>query len=318
MGAIGGSVRPMLPRHRRPWWGSVASLLLGCALQHPSAGTAPDDAAALDLPTPPDDTSLGRDASSPDLPATDAGRDVTAPGDSGTPDATDTGALPPTDLPTDIPTDIPIDIPMDIPTDIPTDTRRDVPVDVPVDTGACGASSQPCCAGAAPCATGLTCFSGRCVPPCPGAFALCEGVCRDVANDPAHCGGCRLACGTAGTNAARCVGGACVLACAPGVGDCDGNGVNGCEQPLDTAFHCGACGVRCPPPPPGSHQFAECATPPRCAVRCAPNWGNCNGLPMDGCERPLNNVANCGACDHRCTAGQACIPGIGAEPFFCR
>jgi hypothetical protein len=37
------------------------------------------------------------------------------------------------------------------------------------------------------------------------------------------------------------------LPCAANTGDCDGNGVNGCEAPLDTTQNCGACGVACPP-----------------------------------------------------------------------
>ncbi|HJL14313.1 MAG TPA: hypothetical protein RMH99_01585 [Sandaracinaceae bacterium LLY-WYZ-13_1] len=42
----------------------------------------------------------------------------------------------------------------------------------------------------------------------------------------------------------RCV----VVSCAAGVGDCDLDPSNGCEQTLDTAAHCGGCGLACPGP----------------------------------------------------------------------
>ena len=54
-------------------------------------------------------------------------------------------------------------------------------------------------------------------------------------------------------------------ACEPGFDDCDDKLENGCEQPLDAAEHCGACGVRCDP-------RASCST--ATAASCV-------------CERPL-------------------------------
>jgi hypothetical protein len=38
---------------------------------------------------------------------------------------------------------------------------------------------------------------------------------------------------------------ACTFTCDPGFGDCDRMAANGCETPLDSNLHCGACGNAC-------------------------------------------------------------------------
>jgi hypothetical protein len=85
------------------------------------------------------------------------------------------------------------------------------------------------------------------LPTCPGSNASCRGaLCdTDLATNNDHCGGCGVRCETLNGGAA-CKAGKCVVACAPGFGDCDQNRLNGCETNLGSDPHsCGACGHDC-------------------------------------------------------------------------
>jgi hypothetical protein len=46
---------------------------------------------------------------------------------------------------------------------------------------------------------------------------------------------------------------------------------------------------------------------------CPSGWGNCDGSSTNGCETPLNTIANCGACGKSCTTvangAAACVNG---------
>ncbi|MEK6608418.1 MAG: hypothetical protein AABZ30_12215, partial [Myxococcota bacterium] len=83
------------------------------------------------------------------------------------------------------------------------------------------------CASSLACAGGRACAAGLCA--CPPETVGCDGVCRDLATDAAHCGACGVACGegedcvlahcatpdSCATDAscgkdARCTGGACI------------------------------------------------------------------------------------------------------------
>lgn len=100
--------------------------------------------------------------------------------------------------------------------------------------GACGAA----------CAPGDRCEAGVCCAP---DHLVCGGVCVDPGTDPVHCGGCDASCtGWPASEGGVCEGGTCVLACAAGADDCNGDLADGCETDLDTdRFHCGACGNVC-------------------------------------------------------------------------
>lgn len=81
--------------------------------------------------------------------------------------------------------------------------------------------------------------------PCPDAGMV------DLMRDPAHCGGCGMACvqpdeGRRGETV--CEQGMCQLVCPELTDDCDGVFENGCEQDLTVRNHCGACGQVCMPP----------------------------------------------------------------------
>jgi hypothetical protein len=114
--------------------------------------------------------------------------------------------------------------------------------DLDADASNCGACGAVCAAGA-------TCEAGACVLSCAPPEVRCgagaAATCADLSVDPAHCGGCGVSC-SGGPNASpACSGGACALECDSGFADCDGSPANGCEASLETASHCGACGVTC-------------------------------------------------------------------------
>ncbi len=101
---------------------------------------------------------------------------------------------------------------------------------------------------------------------------------------------------------AACESSACVgTSCDPGYADCDGDRANGCETLVDAnPSHCGRCGRAC--------AFAN-ATPVcragLCALgTCAAGFGDCDGDPTNGCELPLNTLANCGACRAACLSAR--------------
>jgi hypothetical protein len=98
---------------------------------------------------------------------------------------------------------------------------------------------------------------------------------------------------------------------------------NGCEIATGTdVTNCGACGTRCAQ---GLVCVAGVCTCPvcnlpnaksacvnlKCAVgQCNVNWGDCDGLPQNGCERSLSNdAANCGVCGAACAQGLVCVNG---------
>ncbi|MCW5835285.1 MAG: hypothetical protein KIS78_22990 [Labilithrix sp.] len=108
-------------------------------------------------------------------------------------------------------------------------------------------------------ACGRTCKAGEecreengvidCRPSCEasGKVSCPGGFCADLLNDPENCGGCGLYCPFAGPRQQRaCDKGVCVVACAEGFGDCNGDPSDGCETDLRShPANCGACGVTC-------------------------------------------------------------------------
>jgi hypothetical protein len=83
--------------------------------------------------------------------------------------------------------------------------------------------------------------------------------------------------------------------------------------------NCGACGRMCML----MNANATC-TMGSCAVAsCAPGYGNCDGVPTNGCEVDLQvSTAHCGRCGMTCPAGQscrggACVAMCGASQMPC-
>lgn len=89
--------------------------------------------------------------------------------------------------------------------------------------------------------------------------------------------------------------------------DCNGNAADGCEtNSTDDAANCGACGVVCPP---GANASPTCFVS-KCSFACQPNWGDCDGMPDNGCETNLlTDANNCGACNAQCETGKPCQQG---------
>jgi hypothetical protein len=80
--------------------------------------------------------------------------------------------------------------------------------------------------------------------------------------------------------------------------DCNGNAADGCETNAnDDAMNCGSCGVVCPP---GPNAAGTCFVG-KCSFACAPHWGDCDGMPDNGCEDDLQtDQKNCGSCGLDC------------------
>jgi hypothetical protein len=109
------------------------------------------------------------------------------------------------------------------------------------------------------------------------------------------CAGCNTPCQDLAHAVPTCQSGQCEIAsCLAGFGDCDGRPENGCEQPLDTLRHCGACGQRC--------RKASCGGGTCTAVDCGqyPGRADCDG-DQASCEIDLSaDALHCGRCDNPC------------------
>jgi hypothetical protein len=99
----------------------------------------------------------------------------------------------------------------------------------------------------------------------------CDGVCRDLAVDPANCGACGAACDPG----ERCSEGECALSCGGGLTDCDGV----CRD-LDTdRANCGACSVAC--------DRGEICEAGECALTCPEGLEACDDTCAD--LAPMSN-----------------------------
>jgi hypothetical protein len=108
-----------------------------------------------------------------------------------------------------------------------------------------------------------------------------------------------------------CEGAICTVSmCEPGFGDCNMMPDDGCETSTTTTTDCGSCGNTCALP----HAVTHTCTGGECAIgTCEPGWGNCNGMPEDGCETELNTNTHCGGCGVTCARNNAdstCETGV--------
>lgn len=126
--------------------------------------------------------------------------------------------------------------------------------------------------------------------------------------DPNNCGACGKVCPPAPNAAPACSAGSCVLLCAFGFNDCDGDPSNGCEAVFASdPLNCGSCGKTCSYP----HATGACVYGKCQLDDCSPMWGNCNTMSFDGCETDLStDKTNCGACYVTCSPGQKCLSGV--------
>jgi hypothetical protein len=168
------------------------------------------------------------------------------------------------------------------------------------DCSACGTvCSYP--NAAASCATG-SCVLGTCNSGwgnCDGQLA--NGCETNTGSSINHCGTCTTVCSSV-NGTPSCSGGVCAISCSTGFGDCDGNVGTGCETNLtNNLSHCGTCSKVCS----FDHAAASCSAGVCELGACAAGWGNCDGIKPNGCETPLNTVADCGGCGQPCSVANA-------------
>lgn len=208
------------------------------------------------------------------------------------------------------------------------------------DAAQCGASCSPCAANADACSAGAdcrcgegepctgtntssaTCSGGTCVNVCSAGSGDCDGTaqngCETSLLTMTNCGTCGVPCNTPTYGTASCATGTCVRSCpnsrvlsgstcvcGPGLGDCDGNPLGGCETSLLTMTNCGACGVPCNAPTYGSAICETGTCIQSCPARrvlsgstcvCNTAYTDCSG----SCVNLNSDDWNCGACGNVC------------------
>jgi hypothetical protein len=139
---------------------------------------------------------------------------------------------------------------------------------------------------------------------------ICARRCVDPSSDPAHCGGCGVAC----AQGQVCAGGRCDNACPEGQFRCDDRCV---PLAIDRA-NCGACGNACP--------AGRVCSQGRCELSCGPMYAACEAPVVDAgardgglaspagpyCTDTRTDELNCGACGTRCPPGNLCAGGACA------
>jgi hypothetical protein len=158
-----------------------------------------------------------------------------------------------------------------------------------------------------------------------GAECVNLDVGVDDGNTVSHCGACDRACSLANASEAVCQDGECAPTCNAGFDDCVadtgiGASDDGCETELavgnddgDSVSDCGACGRDCSL----TNATASTCASGSCVPTCTAGFGDCvpddgDGAD-DGCETPIADTTNCGACGHACstanTTATACTTG---------
>jgi hypothetical protein len=167
---------------------------------------------------------------------------------------------------------------------------------------------------------------------CPRAlFGACDAGGSD-AFGRFCCDGCSSTVGCPRDHAAgTCRNGVCdTAACDPGWGNCDdpvgAADTTGCENSLNTVDNCNTCGTGCvqlnanmicTETNPADPDSEVCRRDPAMTLGsgtgCKAGWGDCNGMPDDGCENPLESAAvagrinHCGACGATCFRDNATV-----------
>ena len=104
--------------------------------------------------------------------------------------------------------------------------------------GATGACGEPDGSPGVQCDAGTFCEAGSCEDICVDDERFCDETCVDPMTDDAHCGDCGQACSTDAPNTrVSCVEASCVVSCAAGFVDCNGDlaepDTDGCEAEAD-------------------------------------------------------------------------------------
>jgi formylglycine-generating enzyme required for sulfatase activity len=177
-------------------------------------------------------------------------------------------------------------------------------------TGACQSGTQQCGAEALVCVGGV----GPTAEICNGVDDDCNGIPDDGIDAQTDCS----AQNPGVSNVAwTCFSGCQQGGCQAGWGDCDTYPVNGCEQSLDTATNCGACGTSCA----ATHASSStCGQGGVCLLSCDAGYGDCDLDGTNGCEVNLTNDSrNCGGCNYPCGGntpvcdGGSCATALGCS-----
>lgn len=184
-------------------------------------------------------------------------------------------------------------------------------VDLRIDVDHCGECDRTCQSvdGA-----DRDCVGGRCSYDC-GDDTYCvdvprdqdtgQGTCRDLQNDPEHCGQCGTVCPTATDGEAVCDGGECRIDCADGHQLC----ADACIDVTSDPDNCGSCGSVCPDPVNG---VAICSGGD-CEIDCDEGYTECNGA----CVNTSQDPNHCGGCGNTCPADETCFDGQCQDPPEC-
>ncbi|MBW2460214.1 MAG: hypothetical protein JRH11_01125 [Deltaproteobacteria bacterium] len=162
----------------------------------------------------------------------------------------------------------------------------------------CGACEMVCPAAAQ---ASPMCAGDACGIACDPGFGDCNASaadgCEVTLTTTSDCGACGATCApTHGTGV--CFAGACTLgSCDADWLNCDGDPANGCET-RSSMDNCEACDDVCPTSAANTESLS--CTAGTCSLVCSNRYGNCNHLPLDGCEVELRTVTNCGACGNSC------------------
>jgi hypothetical protein len=173
-------------------------------------------------------------------------------------------------------------------------------LDSPEHCGLCGAAcrfsnaSGRCLRGA--------CAFGSCNPD----FADCDGDpengCETPLDGLTNCGACGTICDGPTNGLAGCKDGRCgIESCIAPYGDCNIELADGCEQRLNTAKDCGACGSACVP----ANGEGTCDSGACVITSCQDGYVDCNGRAADGCETRVNSSDQCGGCGVSCELSHA-------------
>jgi hypothetical protein len=156
-----------------------------------------------------------------------------------------------------------------------------------------------------------TCSTGSCaIQSCNAGFGNCDGSdangCENPLDGLVHCGMCGMSCMRANATP-TCSGDVCqISSCNATFDDCDGVDSNGCEASLRSLMHCGVCSSPCSRP----NATATCMTGSCQIASCNPNFGNCDGMGVNGCETDTRTDPNhCGGCGIACANGETCVSG---------
>eukprot|EP01113_Clastostelium_recurvatum_P040305 TRINITY_DN6259_c0_g1_i4.p1 TRINITY_DN6259_c0_g1~~TRINITY_DN6259_c0_g1_i4.p1 ORF type:complete len:1216 (-),score=131.62 TRINITY_DN6259_c0_g1_i4:53-3700(-) len=162
-----------------------------------------------------------------------------------------------------------------------------------------------------------SCYNGTCIlTSCNEGFDDCDGIasngCERDLRTTSDCGACDVRCSLGNTTSTICspTTRTCEIgSCNAAHADCDGIAANGCERSVRTTTDCGECGVTCE----HEHASTTCDSGECAIVTCDANYGNCDGILDNGCERSLLTTTDCGACNSTCSLGHStssCSTGI--------